>query len=93
MVTIQINHSHAMEPQELRDAVDEMARELQESLDLEYQWSESGDEVTFSRRGASGRLLLGGEEVRIELSLGTMLRSMKGKIEKRIRAHLEENLS
>jgi len=93
MATIEISHPHALEPRELRDAVEEVAHKLQENLDIEYQWSESGDEVTFARRGASGRVLLGGDEVRVELSLGTLLRSLKGAIERRIRAHLEEALS
>lgn len=93
MATIEITHSHAMGTRQLRDVVEEVAQKLQENLDMEYQWSESGEEVTFARRGADGRVLLGDEEVRIELNLGTMLRSLKGPIEKRIRAHLDEALS
>lgn len=92
MATIEIDHPHSMTPQQLRDAVEEIAQELQETLDFDYQWSEDEDEVTFERRGASGRLRLGDDDLRIELSLGAMLRPLKKQIEQRIRAHLEESL-
>jgi len=87
MPTISIAKKHAMTHAKARDVADRIAKDLKERFELSYAWH--GDHVHFERPGVSGRMLVGKDDIRLDVQLGFLLSPLKGAIEREIHAQLD----
>jgi len=91
MSDIHITQSHQLSGEELRQRVENIARELKQKLYVNYQWE--GDTLAFKRPGAKGSIGLGKDFVEVKVKLGMLVIPMKDKIEAQIKEKLQVNLS
>lgn len=91
MTKIDIKRRHDLGYAKAHDVTDELARELSERFDAECHWD--GSELKFARSGASGRVQVSDDEIRIEVRLGLLLSPLKGKMESAIDERLDRLLT
>lgn len=91
MATIHITRAHQLDPETVRDKVQELANTLEDKLSAEYLWEQ--DRLVFKRTGANGFIRIGDQELEVEVKLGMMLRPLKGTIEKTITEYLDKQLT
>ena len=89
-VMIDIKRAHNLDPEEVRQRVQELVTRLHEQVKVHYQWE--GPDLSFTRKGVRGRIHIGGTEVRIEVHLSVLHRLLKRKIEAEIHSYLDANL-
>lgn len=87
MSAIEITRHHTLDHQAAREAAESLARDLAQRFDVDYAWQ--GDTLHFKRSGASGQLVVGPTVIEVSLSLGLLLRPLKGRIEQEIHRHLD----
>lgn len=90
MAAILIKRAHQLDLDQARNLVTELARSLERDLSARWQWD--GDELRFDRSGASGRVQLTDDEVSVEVTLGLLLRPLRGTIIAQINERLDEVL-
>lgn len=91
MATIKIKRQHALPHAKVVKAVQKLADELAEKLEADYEWE--GDELSFKRSGASGKVNIGKKDLEVNIKLSILLTPLKGKIEKTVNDYLDENLA
>ena len=91
MASIKIKRKHTLSHDEVVRAVQNLADELAEKLDADYEWE--GDDLCFSRSGASGKVCVGEQDLEVDIKLGMLLTPLKGKIEQTVNDYLDENLA
>ena len=74
-----------------RAAADEMVQRLDEKFDLSGDWR--GNTLSFSRPGVNGSLTVSETDMSLEVTLGFMLKMMKGPIEKAVHEQLDRVLT
>jgi putative polyhydroxyalkanoate system protein len=82
MADIDLHRVHNLGLKAARAAADRMAETLGRKFDLKGDWE--GNTLTFQRPGVTGALAIGDKDLRLSVSLGFLLRAMKGSIEKAI---------
>ncbi len=87
MADIDITRKHDLGLARARDAAERMAAELARKFDLKGEWA--GDVLHFRRPGVTGSLAIGAKELRIALTLGLLLKAMKGSIERAVSSELD----
>ncbi len=90
MTTLHIRQPHGLPPEAVRARVEHLAQALQSQWDMDYRWE--GDRLLFRRSGAEGYIEVGENYVALSLTLGLLLRPMKGRIEESIRRQLAQEL-
>ncbi|WP_133501880.1 polyhydroxyalkanoic acid system family protein [Cognatilysobacter terrigena] len=88
MPTIDIRHTHGLDPAQARQAVQHIADTLAQRFGVQQSWQ--GDSLMFKRSGVDGRVHLEPGAVRVTAELGFLLGAMKGTIEDEIRRVLAE---
>lgn len=88
MPSIDIRHTHGLDPDQARQAVQRIAESLAEKFGVEHGWH--GESLRFKRSGVDGRVHLEPGAVRVTAELGFLLGAMKGTIESEIRRVLAE---
>jgi putative polyhydroxyalkanoate system protein len=91
MSKIHMKYKHALDPQETRDRVEEIAKDLKREYKIDYAWK--GDRLLFRRSGAAGNLDLGDGFIELDINLGLVLSPMKGKIEQAIKQNIAAKMS
>jgi putative polyhydroxyalkanoate system protein len=91
MASIKIKRKHSLSHAEVVKAVQNLADELSEKLDADYEWE--GDNLTFKRSGASGKVSVGKQDLEVDIKLSMLLTPLKGKIEQTVNDYLDENLA
>jgi len=91
MADIRISRNHELGLQEAMVAADKMAQKLGEKFDLNGDWS--GNRLNFHRPGVTGYLLVSEASVEMEVSLGFMLKMMRGPIENAVHEQLDQVLA
>ena len=89
MSDIQIRRSHTLSAKAARQAAEKIARQLDEELDLAYEWDDNV--LTFKRSGVSGELVVEKKEVHIRVRLGFLLMAIRPRIEAEIHRFFDEN--
>lgn len=87
MATIDIKQKHTMGRDAARQTAEQIAQQLRSELKASYSWR--GDVLEFSCPGAHGGIFVDSSEVRVKVELSFLLRPIRGKIEREIRAYLE----
>jgi putative polyhydroxyalkanoate system protein len=91
MSQIHIRKKHGLGHAQARKTAEKLAASLASEYNAKYRWL--NDDLEFKSTGVNGRLHVGKDEVDIKVSLGMLLRPLKGKIESSIRAKLDDILS
>jgi putative polyhydroxyalkanoate system protein len=89
MSHIDVHAHHSLSHEDAQRAADELAQDLSEKFGIDYGWE--GDEIHFERPGVHGRILVVGDEIRIQAYLGFLLAMMKRPIEQEIVRYLREH--
>ncbi|MBW9259859.1 MAG: polyhydroxyalkanoic acid system family protein [Candidatus Thiodiazotropha sp. (ex. Lucinisca nassula)] len=91
MASIKLHYTHQLGYDTVHEKVEEIAQSLKEKLGAEYHWEDV--KLIFTLTGANGWLLVGEEDLSIEIELGLVLKPLKGKIEHTIDNEIKEILS
>jgi len=87
MSSIRIAKKHHLSHKKAKEVAEKIAKDLRKRFGLEYAWD--GDHVDFERSGLSGRMHVGHDQIRLDVTLGLLLTVMKPALEKEIHAQLD----
>ncbi len=90
MADIELHRTHHLGLKGARAAADKMATKLADKFDLDGEWK--GSTLHFSRSGVNGQLVVTDHDMNLAITLGFMLKMMKGPIEKAIHEQLDSVL-
>jgi putative polyhydroxyalkanoate system protein len=90
MATISIARKHALSHKKAKAVAEKIAKDLNKRFELAYEWE--GDHVDFERPGVSGRMLVGKDQISLDVSLGWLLTPLKPTIEREITSQLDKLL-
>jgi putative polyhydroxyalkanoate system protein len=91
MPVIHITRSHHLSHDAVRAEVEALAGELEHKLHARYHWE--GDELRFSRSGASGSIRVEPGTIAVEVKLGLALAPLRGQVERTVRDYLDRRLA
>jgi putative polyhydroxyalkanoate system protein len=91
MPDIALKREHTLGLKGAKLAADKMVAILDEKFDLSGDWK--GNTLAFSRPGVTGSLTISETSMALEVSLGFMLKMMKGPIEKSVHEQLDKVLA
>ncbi|MGD8207049.1 MAG: polyhydroxyalkanoic acid system family protein [Thiohalocapsa sp.] len=91
MSKIHVTRSHNLGLARARDEVEQIAQRVQEEIGAHYAWE--GDTLHFSRSGVDGHITVTEDSLDLRIKLGLLLAAMKGHIEERIIAKVDEHLA
>jgi putative polyhydroxyalkanoate system protein len=75
MAKISIARKHALSHKKAKDVAEKIAKDLNQRFELDYAWD--GDHVDFERPGVSGRMMVGKDEIALNVNLGWLLSPLK----------------
>jgi putative polyhydroxyalkanoate system protein len=87
MADIDVRRAHGLGLKAARAAAERMAESLGRKFDLKGDWN--GNTLNFARSGVSGSLEVGEKDVRLSVTLGFLLKAMKGSIERAVHGELD----
>src|ERR1700682_3972250 len=87
MPDIDIHRVHDLGLRDARSAAERMAEQLRRKFDLKIDWA--GNVLKFERPGVNGTLAVAEKDLRLSVSLGFLLKTMKGSIEQAIETELD----
>lgn len=87
MASISIGRKHSLPHKKAKEIAEKIAQDLNGRFALDYAWH--GDHVDFERPGVSGRMVVGKDELRLDVHLGLLLTPLKPAIEREIHAQLD----
>ena len=90
MADISLKRNHTLGLKGAHTAANSMAEKLAEKFDLKGTWS--GNTMNFARPGVTGTLAVSETDMKLEVSLGFMLKMMKGPIERSVHEQLDSVL-
>ena len=90
MADISVKRAHSLGLKGAHAAATKMADKLGEKFDLQGTWS--GNTMNFSRPGVTGIVVVSESEFKLDVTLGFMLKMMKGPIEKSVHEQLDNVL-
>jgi putative polyhydroxyalkanoate system protein len=88
MADIEIHRVHNLGMKAARAAADKMAEHLGRKFDLKGDWK--GNTLHFERPGVTGALAIDDKALNLSVSLGFLLKAMKGSIESAVRQELDK---
>jgi len=91
MADISIKRSHALGLKGAHAAADKMAEKLGKQFNLSGDWN--GNTLHFDRPGVNGTLKISDSDMVLEVTLGFLLKAMKGPIERAVNEQLDKVLA
>ncbi|MGB5834228.1 MAG: polyhydroxyalkanoic acid system family protein, partial [Thiohalocapsa sp.] len=91
MSKIQVRRTHNLGVAGARTEVERIARRVQDDYGADCAWH--GDTLWFSRSGVNGQITVSDTDLDLTIKLGLLYSAMKGQIEDRIVAKLDQNLA
>lgn len=88
MADIDLKRAHSLGLAGARAAAEKMSDALGRRFDLKGRWT--GNTLHFERPGVSGNLDVTATEVRLAVTLGFLLKAMKGSIERAVHEELDK---
>ena len=88
MADIDVRRVHNLGLKAARVAADRMAGELGRKFDLRGDWE--GNVLHFERPGVTGTLAITAKDLHLSVTLGFLLRALKGSIERAVHEQLDE---
>lgn len=90
MADISIKRTHHLGLKGAHAAANKMVAKLDEKFDLSGDWE--GNTLHFERPGVNGRLTISETDMKLDVTLGFLLKMMKGPIEQAVHEQLEKVL-
>lgn len=91
MADIQLKRTHALGLKGAKVAADKMAEKLGRQFNLSGDWT--GNTLHFDRPGVNGTLAITDKDMKLEVTLGFLLKAMKGPIERAVNEQLDSVLA
>ena len=91
MSDIKLGRPHSLPLAKAKALAQKTADALAEEYDLTSEWH--GDTLRFHRSGVDGQMHVTESEIRLDVSLGLLLKAFKGSITRHIENHLDELLA
>ncbi|HEX9390958.1 MAG TPA: polyhydroxyalkanoic acid system family protein [Usitatibacteraceae bacterium] len=91
MADISLKRAHQLGLKGARAAADRMIDKLEKQFGLSGDWQ--GNTLHFDRPGVSGRLTVSDSDMQLEVTLGFLLKAMKGPIERAVHEQLDTVLT
>lgn len=88
MSGFKIRKAHSMEKDELRDAAEGLARELESTHGVRARWS--GDSVRIKGAGVDGTLTLTDADLLVDVQLGLMASPFKNVLRQEVQRYLDQ---
>ena len=88
MADIDIRRRHDLGLEGARAAADRMAGELARRFDLRGTWD--GNAMRFERPGLKGTLQVSADSLHLTVTLGFLLKAMRGQIERAVTTQLDD---
>lgn len=95
MATIDVQRTHTLSLDEAKGRAEELAKSMQQKLDLEWHWD--GDRIVFeaprgAAKGTKGTVQVTAKDVRVQIDLPLLLRMLKSTIESKVNEKLSQFL-
>jgi putative polyhydroxyalkanoate system protein len=90
MADIEVRRVHNLGLEGARRTAEQLAADLSRKFGLSGEWD--GDVLNFQRPGVTGSLEIDAKALRLAVSLGFLLKAMKGSIEQAVLAELDRAL-
>jgi putative polyhydroxyalkanoate system protein len=87
MADIDVRRVHNLGLQAARSAAERLAEDLAKKFDLRGAWQ--GNVLNFQRPGVTGSLTIDEKALHLTVSLGFLLKAMKGSIERAVTSELD----
>jgi putative polyhydroxyalkanoate system protein len=91
MADINVQRSHHLGLKDAHAAATKMSAKLGKQFGLSGKWE--GNTLHFDRPGVSGLLIISDHDMKLEVTLGFLLKAMKGPIERAVHRDLDEVLA
>lgn len=91
MADISLTRKHQLGLKGAKTAADKMSVRLNDKFNLVSSWT--GDTLHFQRSGVNGKMLVSETHMELEVTLGFLLKAMKGPIEKAVVENLDSALA
>jgi len=91
MADIHIEKKHSLGKAGARSAVEDVARQIEKSLQITYGWD--GDTLKFERPGANGAIGVTDSTVAVDIELGMMLSPFRSMVEQQVESYLNKYLA
>ena len=88
MADIELRRAHGLGLKAAHAAADKMAEQLGKKFGLQGKWS--GDTLHFDRPGVAGTLAVTDKDLHLAVTLGFLLKAMKGSIERAVNEELDK---
>jgi len=85
---IDLRREHGLDPAEARAMAERLLERLGREFGLRGEWA--GNVLRFQRAGVQGHLALGPGDLHLQVTLGLLLKAMRGRIEQAIARELDE---
>ena len=87
MATISVVKSHHLTQAKAKSVAEKMAKDLNRRFDLECTWD--GNECRFTRSGLTGKMVVGPDDIALDVKLGFLLSAVAPSIERAIHEQLD----
>ncbi len=91
MADIELKRAHHLGIKGARDAAEKMADKLGKQFNLSGEWT--GNTLHFDRPGVNGKLTVSDHDMHLAVTLGFLLKVMKGPIERAVHEQLDKVLA
>ncbi len=86
-----VSRPYTMSKEEVREAAEELARELKGQYGVSYRWS--GDKASFRGAGVDGTLSIDGDMISLKVKLGFMAAAFERPLKQAVNEYLDEYVS
>lgn len=90
MADINITRSHSLDLDEARAAVERVAKNLEDELGVDYQWTENT--LQFDGQGGDGHIEVGAGAVHVAINLSAFLQPVRGRVKAEAENYLDRHL-
>lgn len=90
MASIELEREHSLGADDVRTAVERVAKKLESDLDVDYRWDD--DTLRFEGSGADGHIHVRDDVVHVVINLSFLLRPMRGWIRSEATRYLDDHL-
>jgi putative polyhydroxyalkanoate system protein len=95
MAIIDVRRNHSLPKDEAKKRAEDLARSMQQKLELEWRWE--GDRIVFeaprgAAKGTKGSVEVTGSDVRVQIDLPFLMRVLKGTVEAKVNEKLAQLL-
>lgn len=93
MASIDVSRSHSLPKEEAKKRAEDLAKSMQQKLELDWKWD--GDRIVFeaprgAAKGTKGTVEVTGSHVRVQIELPFLMRLLKSTVEAKVNEKLAQ---